>query len=1062
MALIATRGSGLRVVPGLLVARIRHAGRRRLLVATGLAVAGVLPVLGAALTATTTDAALQRGLGARAAGERSVIVSYNGLPDAAERTYLDTAARRELPRLTGLPVHRQLIFREIADTRGGGYVVGAADDLPGAVRLRDGRLPAACAPTRCEVVSLARPGDDPFVAPELGIVVVGHADRTDPLLLTGTFDPGPDVPVLLADGVAQASTITSLTLRQRTIGWVAGLDITSVRDLGVDRWLEESARVADDLWIARAGLVLTTVDDVLRDENARAGASAGRFTVLGSATAVLLLGTAVVGGAALRRDHEAFVGALRRRGAGRGVVRCLLAGEVAVAAAGGTTLGLAAGAALAAVVAAGAGLPVIATAWASVVAALPTVLALGAAAAALLAVTLVAPAGPGGTVPSGVWRAVEAVAAGCVAVAVLLAARGGVGVAGSRTSDPLLAALPVLVLVAGALLLARVWPALTGLAQRTVPRRALAARLGLAAAAGRPLRPVATAAVLTAAVAASVFAGAYRATLDRGAADQAAYAVPTDARVLTGRDLTRPPDAAPPDVLAQRLPGATGFPVLRAAGSLRVTATDGDGVLLVGVDPAVLTSVARWDAVTGGTVGPADLASRLAASGGAALPAGTALPPGRRLVVATTGDRVRVAVTAVVRADDGREAGVPLALGRAGDAPALSADLTARQGVAPGPGTWRDAAGRPVRLHLVALTVRQPTDEATRTQHALGEGSRDLTVPNGAFGLAGVSVDGAAVDAPWTGWTGTGLTVGAGGAAARLAYRITEGSLVLTPRANGPGSDGTPLAVAVDPATAATARGGLVTIVLDQRSVSARVVAVLPRFPTMPDGRFAVTDVAALGRLVDLDEPGVGTPTEIWVDLPDAAPAAGPTAGSTAGSTAGAGTAAALSAAPFDRLDVRQRVRTEARLSSDPVAVGARGLLAAGALLTLLVAAAALVLLVAAEASDDAAQSYAWEADGVAPGTLRGALWWRAVAVVLPAVPAGVVVGIVLSRATSRLVAVTATAATPQPPLVPGTGLGWGLVAAVGGVALALVLSGAVALRALREPLPVRDAGGLP
>jgi len=40
---------------------------------------------------------------------------------------------------------------------------------------------------------------------------------------------------------------------------------------------------------------------------------------------------------------------------------------------------------------------------------------------------------------------------------------------------------------------------LTGLAQRTVPRRALAARLGLAAAAGRPLRPVATAAVLTAA-----------------------------------------------------------------------------------------------------------------------------------------------------------------------------------------------------------------------------------------------------------------------------------------------------------------------------------------------------------------------------------------------------------------------------------------------------------------------------------------------------------------------------------------------------------------------------------
>jgi hypothetical protein len=216
----------------------------------------------------------------------------------------------------------------------------------------------------------------------------------------------------------------------------------------------------------------------------------------------------------------------------------------------------------------------------------------------------------------------------------------------------------------------------------------------------------------------------------------------------------------------------------------------------------------------------------------------------------------------------------------------------------------------------------------------------------------------------------------------------------------------------------------------------------------MPDGRFAVTDVAALGRLVDLDQPGAGTPTEIWLDLP--------------AGEAGTAAAAALTAGPFDRLDVRRRAGVEATLRSDPVAVGARGLLAAGALLTLLVAAAALVLLVAAEASDDAAQAYAWEADGVAPATLRGALWWRAAAVVLPAVPAGVVVGVVLSRATSRLVAVTATAATPQPPLVPATGLGWGLAAAVAGVGVALAVCGVVALRELREPLPVRDPGGLP
>jgi hypothetical protein len=397
-----------------------------------------------------------------------------------------------------------------------------------------------------------------------------------------------------------------------------------------------------------------------------------------------------------------------------------------------------------------------------------------------------------------------------------------------------------------------------------------------------------------------------------------------------------------------------------------------------------------------------------------------------------------VAVTAVVRADDGREAGVALRVSAVGAPATLSADLGAPVGTAPGPSTWKDAAGAAARLHLVALTVRQPDDEATRTQHALGEGSRDLTVPNGAFGLGAVTLDAAAVDAPWTGWTGPGLAVAAGGGSARLSYRITEGAVVLTARATGPGTGTSALPVVVDPATAARAQGGVVTLVLDQRALPARVVGVLDRFPTMPDGRFAVTDVVALGRLVDLDQPGTGTPTELWVDLP-----------------AGARSDVAL----FDRLDVRDRAATEATLRTDPVAVGARGLLAVGALLTLLVAAAALVLLVAAEASDDAAQAYAWEADGVGPATLRSALWWRAVAVVLPAVPAGVVVGTVLSRAASELVAVTATAVTPQPPLVPGTGLGWGLAVAALGVVVALVLSGVVALAAMREPMPVRDLG---
>jgi hypothetical protein len=1020
------------VTVDLLLARARHAGSRWLLVTAGLAIAAVLPVVAQAVTAVTADAALRHGLAALAPGDAAITVSYNGLPDAAEQQALDTAVRDRLPQLTGGPVHRELLFREMSDGHGGTLVLAGADRLAGEVRLVTGRMPGQCTPSHCEVVALRVPGAPatPQVA-DLGLVVVGEVVRTDPLLLSGTFDPGPGRPVLLADGVTGVSRLAKLELFGRTFGWVAPLDLAQVRARGVDGWVATSATVADDLWKAIPGLVVTVPDGVLHDTDARARVSARRFVVLGGATSVLLLGTAVVGGAALRRDHEAFLGALRRRGASRRRLIGLVTGEVGLAVAAATMLGLALAAAAAAVLARVGGLPVLATTRDAVVSGLPGVLVLAVLAAGLLGATLTLPAGPAGTAPSGVWRVNDAVAAGCLVVAGLLAGRGGVTTAAADAGDPLLVVLPALVLVAAGLLLARLWLPVTRLAQRRLPRRALGARLGLAAAGGRPLRPAATAALLTAAVAAAVFAGAYRATLDRGAADQAAFAVPTAARLLEGSTLERPLDVAGPAVLAQRLPGATAYPVVRAAASLRVSAGQADAVELIGIDPVALTHLSRWSAVTGGGDPGAD-ARELAAAG---VVPGPALPQGGTLYITTPGTTVTVAVTAQVTTADGRERAVPLRVvqpsaSRANGAPAgLVGDLP----------QLTDAAGRPARLTLVSLLLAQVSDEAERRQHALGEGNLDLAAPHGTIALGAVSVDGAGVAGVWRGWAGPGLKVGADGGAATLGYQLSTGAAAVQARPTGPGTD-TPLPVLADPATAAAAPGGQLTLTLDGAAVNARVVGVLARFPTA-GGRFVVADRAAASRLMDLGNPGSGQPGELWIDGAEGVLDRG------------------LAQAPFDRLDVRRQAAVAAALRADPVARGASGLLVAGALLTLLVAAAAVVLLVVAERYDDAAQAYAWEADGVAPSTLRRALWWRAVAVVVPAVPAGVVAGVGLSTLTSRLVAVSATAGTPQPPLVSGIGAGWGIVAVLAGLGLALAVAAAVAATSLREPLPVRGRG---
>jgi hypothetical protein len=731
---------------------------------------------------------------------------------------------------------------------------------------------------------------------------------------------------------------------------------------------------------------------------------------------VLLLGTAVIGGAAVRRDHEAFLAALRIRGASGTQLRALTAAEVAAVAAAALAAGLGLGALGAALLAARTGLPALPTAADAVAGALPATGVLGAAAAALLAVTLRGRAA---------WSLVGGTALACALGAVLVLVRGQVGTGGGR--DPLLTLLPALVLLAAALAVARGWPGLTRLGLRTLPRRAVAARLGVSAAAGRPLRPAATAALLTAAIAAATFATAYRATLERGAADQAAYAVPLGARLTIGTTGRRPQDAVEPARLLSAVNGDPGavVPVVRSAASVRITAEEGEAVQLLGMAPAALPRIARWAAVTGAgpDSDPATLAARIAV----AVPgAGTPLPAGRVLTIAT-GAPLTLAATAHLRTADGRERGVPLRVDGTGPSAGLTAEVPA----------LAVADGSSAALWLVAISLRLPTDSADRRQHNLGEGRSDRAAPTGTIALGGVAVDGRAVRSPWQGWSAAGARTT--GAALTVDYSLDTGVLILDGRATGPGgAPSDPLPMIVDDRTAAQAAAGQVTFVLDGGALPVRVVAALARFPTT-SGRFAIADGAALARVIDSRTPGAGQATEVWLD----------------------GAGEALTRPPFDQVAVSRRTSVEAGLRSDPVARSASGLLLGTALAVLLVAGLALVLLVSGERRDDAARAYAWEADGVAPGTLRAALWWRAVAVTVPAAPVGVAAGLGLSLLAARMVAVTAVATTPQPPLVSATGLGWALSALGLTVGLALAGSYLVAATALREPLPVR-AGSPP
>ena len=116
-----------------------------------------------------------------------------------------------------------------------------------------------------------------------------------------------------------------------------------------------------------------------------------------------------------------------------------------------------------------------------------------------------------------------------------------------------------------------------------------------------------------------------------------------------------------------------------------------------------------------------------------ALPPGAVLPEGRTFSMAAAGPLRDIAVSAWFRAADGREAGLPLLLSK----------WKAKSSTGPESGVLSTAIpdlGGPVTLYR--LVMRQPTDDATRRQHRLGEGSVDLPVVEGTMTFAEPVVDG--------------------------------------------------------------------------------------------------------------------------------------------------------------------------------------------------------------------------------------------------------------------------------------------------------------------------------
>ncbi|HEY4413654.1 MAG TPA: hypothetical protein VGN06_11700, partial [Gaiellaceae bacterium] len=222
--------------------------------------------------------------------------------------------------------------------------------------------------------------------------------------------------------------------------------------------------------------------------------------------------------------------------------------------------------------------------------------------------------------------------------------------------------------------------------------------------------------------------------------------------------------------------------------------------------------------------------------------------------------------------------------------------------------------------------------------------------------------------------------------------------------------EGSPVPVIVSPDLARV--GSLLPLHVEDETIEGQVVGVANHFPSI-DGDLVVADLPTWLTTANTIEPGTATASEIWLD--------------------------ASTPPRFPSLAIESQRATEASLRGDPLARGSLALLLVASIVGLVLAAVGILLGVVGDRRDESGDLFDLSAQGVTPAELRRHLLLRAQTVAAVGIAGGVAAGAVVSALVVAVVAVTAGAGTPLPPLA--LAFDWPLVA----IALACLAAGSTA-----------------
>jgi len=951
---------------------------------TVLAFATLVAVVGGSLVAR--QQALARSLAALPQSERGFRIDrFGSTLDARSYRQTDRRARHALAALGGGRTRGVIVFRELR-VQGELVQLVAVDGLASAIRLRSGRLPRTCTDSGCELLQIggAR-GAATLSEGDLHFRRVGIGELRDPALfgdVTAASGSGSDRPVLLlARNVAALQRLPALELYYRVYSWVSPLRVDRLRTWNIPHVLRDESRAQATLEVDPS-FRLSGPDEALLDAQSRGRVAADRLVLVGGETSALLLGFAVIAAIGLRRGLGSERRRLLARGARRWQIAVFSTAEVAAMTLSGAVAGIGVGLGVAAALAGGAGV----AAWPVVEHVLQAETTLLALVGAWLVTTLLLVLATAARDEPDGRRRIGIADVGAVGAAVTVAvgiSRGALDPTTVSSSNAVLfLLLPALVCFVVAVVLARLLAPAMRAAERLTRHSAFGLRLAVLALARAPLRTVVSCAFVAVALGLALFAVTYRATLERGAVDQASFQVPLDFTVAEGSRLVLPLDAAPLSRYRRLGGGAVAYPVIRTGATTPGTGSSVLSPTVLGLPPAAVARL-RWR-TDYSQLSPRELARRLAQAGEPRLTR-VELPSRARQVAL----RVHASGAAVVlrlAVEDGRGRTRLLELGRARSGSSL---LTAR-------------LPKSGHLGLLGLQLTLTLDEQFFFAHREAEGIVSAA-PSGVLELGPLRADGGRV----TGWRGWSLpTSGAGTSTrggVRLSFAFADTGTRLVFRPKEPTDGGVmPVVVSRDIATAAGGLGSRTRLDFQDVELPAEIVGVAARMPTVPEssGPFVLADSAWLHTAIDADAPGEGTANEVWLAARNEQAAA-----------------EALRRPPFAGLEVSSRAEIQRNLQGDPLARTTARALGASALVAFLLAVLGFWVGVLSEARDERSDFFDLEAQGVPPARLRAQLRTRSAIVLAVGLAAGAALGALLSLLVVSVVRISATTALPEPPL---------------------------------------------